>query len=139
MGKLDDVSVSTLRDTLDDVESAKATKRLMVAIAYADGVSVETLSDRYGFPPSTIYAWLDRFERRSVADAIEDEQRPGRPSKLTDEERAAFEATLGQPPTAVGYDAEQWSPELAKRYLVEAFDVCYSVGHIRNYFGDAFE
>lgn len=135
MGKLDGIDASTLRETLAEVESAKAAKRLMIALAYMNGTPVATLSDRYGIPGSTIYYWLDRFEDRSIEDAIEDEKRPGRPSKLSDDDRAAFEAALQRPPAAAGYDAEEWTAELAQRHLDEAFDVTYSVGHIQNYFG----
>jgi transposase len=135
MGKLEDTDPVELREALADVESAKATKRLMIALAYMDGTPVTVLSERYDIPGSTIYYWLDRFEDRSVEDAIEDEKRPGRPSKLADDERAAFEAALQQPPSAAGYDADEWTPELAQRHLDEAFDVSYSVGHIQNYFG----
>ena len=135
MGKLENLDPAELREALADVESAKAAKRLMTALAYMDGTPVTVLSERYDIPGSTIYYWLDRFEDRSVEDAIEDEKRPGRPSKLTDDERAGFEATLQQPPSAAGYDAEEWTPELAQRHLDEAFDVTYSVGHIQNYFG----
>lgn len=135
MNKLDDVSADALRDRLDEVESAKAAKRLMVALAYLDGESVSKLGDRYGIPASTLYYWLDRFEERSLDDAIEDQKRPGRPSKLDDDERAAFEATLRNPPHDVGYDPDEWTPELAQRHLEEEFDVTYSLGHIRHYFG----
>ncbi|WP_340100313.1 helix-turn-helix domain-containing protein [Salinibaculum salinum] len=135
MSKLDGVSADALRDRLDDVESAKAAKRLMVALAYLDGVSVSELSDRYGVPASTLYYWLDRFEERSLDDAIEDQQRPGRPSKLDADERAAFETALRQSPRDVGYDADAWSPELAQQHLDETFGVSYSLGHIRHYFG----
>lgn len=135
MNKLDGVSADVLRERLADVESAKAAKRLMVALAYLDGVSVSELSDRYGVPASTLYYWLDRFEERSLDDAIEDQQRPGRPSKLDDDERATFEATLRNSPNDAGYDADEWTPELAQRHLEETFDVSYSRGHIRHYFG----
>lgn len=136
MGKLEDVPADRLRDRLDEVESAKAAKRLMIALAYGDGVPVATLSDRYGIPESTIYYWLDRFEQRSLADAIEDEPRPGRPSKLDDTERTALEATLQEPPSEVGYEAEQWTASLARQYIQREFGVAYSAGHVENYFGE---
>lgn len=135
MGKLDGVSADALRDRLADVESAKAAKRLMVALAYQDGVPVSELSDRYGVPASTLYYWLDRFEERALDDAIEDQKRPGRPSKLDDAERTVFETALRNPPRDAGYDADEWTPELAQRHLEETFDVSYSLGHIRHYFG----
>lgn len=82
MNKLDDIDVGALRDALEETSSAKAAKRLMIALAYADGVRVEALSDRYDIPRATVYSWLDRFEQQSISEAIEDESRPGRPSKL---------------------------------------------------------
>ena len=64
--KLEDVDADTLRDALGKASSAKAAKRLMIALAYADGVRVETLSERYDIPRATVYSWLDRFEQQSM-------------------------------------------------------------------------
>ena len=66
MNKLEDVDTDALRDALGKASSAKAAKRLMIALAYADGVRVETLSERYDIPRATVYSWLDRFEHHSI-------------------------------------------------------------------------
>ena len=87
MNKLAEVNAEELQAALATAQTAKATKRLMVALAYADGVRVETLSERYDIPRATVYSWLDRFEHQSISEAIEDESRPGRPSKLTASQR----------------------------------------------------
>lgn len=131
MSKLTEVSAERLRDQLHEDESPKAVKRLMVALAYKDGVGVDTLSDRYDIPTSTIYHWLDRFEEYSIEGAITDESRPGRPAKLSGAKREAFYADLEEPPTSFGYDADEWSPELAQRHLEAEYDVSYSLGHTR--------
>lgn len=136
MGKLDDVATDRLREQLTETADAKPAKRVMVALAYKDGVDVTTLSDRYGIPESTVYAWLDRFEKRSLPDAVSDDDRPGRPSKLTGDEREALEAALREPPSAAGYDDEAWTATLVQRYLDAEFAVSYSLGHIRDEFGD---
>lgn len=49
----------------------------MIALAYKDGVDVDTISDRYVIPQSTIYYWHDRFENIPTADALRDEPRLG--------------------------------------------------------------
>lgn len=131
MSKLDDVSAERLRDALDDVTDVKATKRLMVALSYKDDESVEAMSERYGIPMATLYSWLDRFETKSIPDALEDEQRPGRPPKLSDDERESLQKDLDQPPTAHGYDADDWTPELVQTHIETAYDVTYSLGHVR--------
>ncbi|MFC7134758.1 MULTISPECIES: helix-turn-helix domain-containing protein [Salinibaculum] len=134
MGKLDDVPTDRLREELAAAESAKAAKRVMVALAYKDGVSVTALADRYGIATSTLYHWLDRFEQRPVDDAASDDRRPGRPSKLADEERAAVEAATAEPPTAVGYNVGKWSPELLQQYIEEEFGTTYSADYLRTRF-----
>ena len=131
MNKLEAVDPDALRGVLADVSNAKATKRLMVALAYADGVRVETLSERYGIPRATVYSWLDRFEHQSISEAIEDESRPGRPAKLDASQREQLRDDLREPPAEVGYDALGWSPELAKHHIEQAYDVTYSFGHVR--------
>ena len=131
MNKLEDVDPAALRDALTDASGAKAAKRLMIAIAYADGVRVDTLSERYGIPRATVYSWLDRFEQEPVEEAIEDESRPGRPPKLSDSQREQLLADLAQSPTEFGYETTEWSPKLVKNHVEQVYETSYSLGHIR--------
>lgn len=137
MGKLDGVAIATLRDELAHAEGAKEAKRLMVAIAYGDGVGVATLSDRYGIPESTIYYWLDRFEERPVEEATTDDSSPGRPPRLTAEQQAVVEDWLDRSPRDAGIEAAEWTPELLRERIRSAFDVTYSLGHARRLLREA--
>jgi transposase len=103
----------------------------MIALAYADGVRVETLSERYDIPRTTVYSWIDRFEYQSISDAIEDESRPGRPSKLDASQRERLSNDLAESPAELGYDASDWTPELVQSYIERTYDVTYSLGHVR--------
>lgn len=134
MNKLDDVDTDALRDALAEAPTAKAAKRLMVAIAYAKGIRVETLSDRYGIPRATVYSWLDRFETRPINEAVADESRPGRPPRLDETQRRQVVADLSRPPTESGYDESEWSPDLFQRHLERAYETIYSPGHARRLF-----
>lgn len=131
MGLLESVSTTALRGALDRATGAKAAKRLMVAIAYKDGVDVETLSERYGIPESTIYYWFDRFEDAPIDEAIVDEQRPGRPPKLSADQRATVAEWVRASPRDQGLDAEEWTADLLRERIHETFGVSYSVGHVR--------
>lgn len=131
MSKISTVSVDSLHDALERVSTAKAAKRVMVALAYKDGVSVETLSRRYEIPRSTVYYWLDRFEEMSIEEAIEDADRPGRPSALTSEERETLKDDLTKSPSEFGFEATAWSVELVQEHIEERFGVAYSYGHVR--------
>lgn len=130
-GKLGDLSTEALQEALGAAEDPKATKRLMIALAYKDGVSVEELTDRYGLSRSTVYSWLDRFENRTVEAAIYDDDRPGRPPKLDAEERSALSADVLRSPAELGFGQSTWSPELLAEHIEREYGVTYSLGHVR--------
>jgi transposase len=131
MNKLEDVDGDALRDALGKASSAKAAKRLMIALAYADGVRVEILSKRYDIPRATVYSWLNRFEHQSITEAITDESRPGRPSKLDVSQREQLSDDLAGSPAEVGYDASEWTPERVQSHIEQTYGVTYSLGHAR--------
>lgn len=131
MAKLPAVVIDDLHDALEEASTGKAAKRLMVALAYKDGVSVETLSERYDIPRSTVYYWLDRFEEMPIEEAVRDDDRPGRPPDLTTEERDELRADLTRSPQTFGFDARAWSAGMIRKHVAEKHGVEYSEGHIR--------
>lgn len=137
MALLDDISVGELQDAFDSVEEKKPTQRLMLAILYKQGPSVPMIADWFDMRDDTIYRWFREMDQEPLLDAIHDDPPPGRPPKLTEAERAAFEAAVQAPPAEVGYDAPAWTTKLARRYLNEEFDVAYTPRHVRRLLTDA--
>jgi transposase len=103
----------------------------MVAIMYKRGPSVPMIADWLDMRERTVYNWLDRLEERSIEDAVTDDQRPGRPSKLDEDGFETFKTAVNQPPAESGYDQQAWSTGLARRFLREEFDVEFSQRHSR--------
>lgn len=134
MSKLEGIDSDRLRTALRDAETPKAAKRLMVALAYKDGVNVKVLAARYGIPQSTIYYWLDRFDTQPLAEALEDDARPGRPPKLSADQRATVESWLESPPEDADGEPEAWTAERLQQRIHEEFDVEYSVPHVSRTF-----
>lgn len=131
MTKLDGIDPDDLRRSLSNADSAKAAKRLVVALDYLDDVPVSTLAKRYGIPRSTLYYWLDRFEEEPIQQAITDEDRPGRPRKLDDDDRRRLQRHLRDEPNSHGVEATEWTPELVRDHIERTFGVSYSLGHVR--------
>lgn len=131
MPLLAQTTVEELQDALDEVEAKKPTQRLMLAILYKRGPSVPMIADWFDMREETIYRWFRRMEREPLLDAVYDEPRPGRPPKLTDAQREAFEKALRGSPNDVGRDGEHWTPAIAKAYLADEFGVDYSIRHVR--------
>jgi len=132
---LRNVERTKLLDAFDGADDPKAIKRLLVALAYTDGVPVATISERYGIPEPTCYDWLNRFRDQPIEEAITDDTSPGRPPKLDDDQLSALRKDLSSPPTAVGYEVDEWTPALLQNYLEDEYDTTYSLGHVRRLIG----
>jgi transposase len=131
-GKISAVDVEELRATLRGTENdGKAVKRLMAAIAYKQGFSPSDIEATFGFPEKSVYQWLDRFEDRGIEGALYDEPKPGRPSRLTDDQLVEIRNVLEKPPEKAGFDADVWSPMLLQQWIAVQFDVKYSIRHVR--------
>ncbi|MFB6354379.1 MAG: helix-turn-helix domain-containing protein [Halobacteriales archaeon] len=137
MARLEDVPVEELEAAFVELEDYREARRLLAAIIYQRGPSVPMLAEWLDVREATIYRWFDRLEAEPIDEAVRDDPRPGRPAKLSDDERARFEAALEEPPEAAGYDAAAWTPDLARRYLSEAFGVEYTRRHVRRLLDEA--
>ena len=135
--KIPDLSVERVREQLADERDPKAIKRLTAAREYLAGLSPEAIEEKYGWPRQTVYNWLDRFEERDFEDALYDDERPGRPPELTDEQSQRFAETLNQSPEEAGYDAPAWSSTLAQQHLITEFDVAHSRRHVQRLMKEA--
>jgi len=58
MDPLGEISVEEIQGALDNVEGNKPTQRLLVAIAYKNGVPQTELAEWHDIGRRTIYSWL---------------------------------------------------------------------------------
>lgn len=136
MTKLEDVSVEALEATLDDASGKRETQRLMAAIIYKRGPSVPMIAEWFNKREATIYRWFNRLEEEPISQAVQDRQRSGRPPKLDGDNREEFRAAVRNPPADIGYDEPTWTPDLAQRFLEDAFGIEYSRRHVQRMLND---
>lgn len=86
MVQIDEITVNELQQELDSVEKKTPTLRLIAAIAYLNGVTRSELAEWFGGQRKTIYSWLKRLDEGNLPNAIRDDNRPGRPRKLSDQQ-----------------------------------------------------
>jgi transposase len=86
MARIGEIPVEVLEDAMIEIDGYREIERLIAAIIYKRGPSVPMLAKWFDKREATIYEWFNRLEDQPIREAIQDEQRPGRPSKLTDEE-----------------------------------------------------
>lgn len=130
--KIPDVSLEELQEKLREIDDdGKAVKRLFTAIAYKQGSSPAEIEETFGISRKNVYLWLDRIEERGLDDALYDESKPGRPSKLTQEQRNELEETLHESPEDAGYDIQAWTPKFVQHWIKTHFDIEYTLRHVR--------
>lgn len=137
MAKLENITLDELHAALEGVEEKKPTQRLMLAILYKQGPSVPMIAEWFDLRDRLLYRWFTEMEEEPLTDAIYDEPSPGRPPRLTGDQREQFEAVLHEPPQDVEIDASAWTPKIARQYLLDEFGVEYTLRHVRRLLNDA--
>lgn len=126
MAHLSDTTIDELQDVLERVDDKTPAQRLIAAIAYKHGITQTDLADWFDVERKTIYNWLTRLEKRDVESASSDDQRPGRPRKLSEEQADELQEALHESPTEVGIDAPAWTTALVRRFISDRFGIAYS-------------
>ena len=137
MGRLDDITLEELQELRERTDGEIPRERVLAAIGRKQGDTLDTLAERHGVVEKTIRNWLDRFDEEPIEQAPYDEQRPGRPSKLGEEQRERLFAQLQHPPTDLGYEQQAWSSKLLLHHVEQEYGVEYSRGHARKLLGKA--
>lgn len=137
MGRLDHLSLEDLHDLLETTRGETPRERVLVAIARKQGDTIDRLAERHDIAEKTVRNWLDRFADRPLSAAPYDEERPGRPSKLTADERTELMADFQRPPAAFGYDSQSWTASMAARHVETSYGVEYTARHCRALLNEA--
>jgi putative transposase len=97
----------------------------------SQGTSNNSIKEKLALRHETVKRWRDRYIkmsaeikkteaelphklRRTIESALSDEQRPGAPSKFSDEQVAAIIALSCEDPAIFGIPFSHWTPELLR-------------------------
>jgi len=140
MSRLENISLEQLQEGLDLVDDQKPTLRLSVGICYKLGNSQTDLATGFGVTRQTVHNWLTRLERlesESIEEVVYDDDRSGRPPKLSQSQQEELFATLRQSPEEQEIDAVSWYPALVRKYIEEEYETEYTLRHVRELMNDA--
>jgi transposase len=131
MGRLSNITLEELHEVREQTDGGVPRERVLAAIGRKQGDTLARLAERHDVVEKTIRNWLDRFAEEPIEQAPYDEQRPGRPPKLEDDQRNQLFEQLQNPPTELGYEQQVWSTPLLLHHVKETYGVEYSAGHAR--------
>lgn len=116
----DPTIIFSLQDEIRRSPEARYDHRLHGLLLIAHGMSCPEVAALLGDAPRTVQYWMHRFETHGLQGLAEHE-RSGRPSRLSDTQRAHVEAVLRKPPSTVGFSGAIWDGKTLAAYLKRRF------------------
>jgi transposase len=108
----------------------RVAKRLQAVILNSEGRTSGELAQILKAPRSKVSEWLARYEQHGVEGLLEG-YRCGRPTLLTQSQRAHLGDILDSGPVAYGLDRGIWTSPMIAWVIEEEFGVSYHPGHVR--------
>lgn len=102
-----------LRQTLD----ARVYRRTLAILEVAQGEPVASVARRLRVTARVVYRWVEAYCRGHDPEVLHDRDRSGRPSLLTDQDRALLLELLQHSPQDFDYAATEWTVGLLAEHL----------------------
>jgi transposase len=111
-----------LQDEIRRSEVSRYDHRIHGLLLVAQGMSCHQVSDLLGAAPRTVAYWVRRFESSGLT-GITDEEKPGRPRRLSEEQIQKIDAALRMQPTDFGLTGNLWDGKTLSAYVKRKWDV----------------
>ncbi len=110
--------------------ASRVGRRIHAVILNSEGYTSGELASLLKVGRSRVSEWLKNYEEHGYEGLLEG-YRPGRPRRLTEEQRLELADIVESGPVAYGYDCGVWTSPMIGRVIEEEFGVTYHPGHVR--------
>jgi transposase len=104
-------------------------RRFQALGLFRKGLSQADIARQLRVSRAAVCQWLKKAKRKGKV-ALRRKPRPGRPPKLTDDQRDKLVQLLARGAEHAGYATQLWTAERIQRLVVEQFGSRYHVNHI---------
>ena len=122
-----------LQDEIRRSEEARYDHRLHAVLLVAKGMSCPEASDYLGDSERTLRYWINRYTQKGLQGLVENE-RPGRPSRLTEKQIERINQALRRKPEDVGLRGGIWDGKLLSAFIQKEFQVSLGVRQCQRIF-----
>ena len=106
--------------------------RLFAVLQVARGIKPQDLEGFYHTSFKSVLNWVHRYNKGGV-EALKDKPKPGRPSRLSDEQKMGLKKTvLEQVPQDFGYNSGTWSGPILRDLIGKLYNVEYGKVQVYN-------
>ncbi len=122
-----------LRNEILRSEEARYDHRLHGVLLVSQGMSCYEVGKKFGHDPTTIQRWVRSFEARGFS-GLQDQERPGRPQRLTPEGLEIVNLDLRKSPREFGYAQNLWDGKLLSHHIAQTQKVVLRVRQCQRLF-----
>lgn len=108
--------VEALQDEIRRSEESRYDHRLHAVLLVTQGLSAPEVADWLGDSVRAVELWVHRFQEKSLA-GLHESRRPGRTSRLSEEQLARALLAVRSSPSEAGLSANQWDANTLSVYL----------------------
>lgn len=117
-----DLTARKLRAASGKARDAKAARRMLAIALVLEGKDRKTAAETCGMDRQTLRDWVHRYNAEGLT-GLENRKAPGRPSRLTVEQKAALVTLVEKGPDAEKDGVVRWRCADLKRRVEEMFGV----------------
>lgn len=133
--RIDDPQVVfVLQDEIRCSEEARYDHRLHAVLLVAKGMSCPDAADYLGDSERTVRSWIRNYNERGLQGLVENDK-PGRPPRLSEKQIAQVGAVLRGKPEDVGLSVGMWDGKSLSEYIRRKFGAHVGVRQCQRLFG----
>lgn len=125
--------VLALQDEIRRSHEARYNHRLHAILLVAQGISCREVARMLGDSARIVQYWVRRFEEEGLSGLVEDEK-PGRPRRLTSEQLERVALVLRDPPSMVGMSANLWDGKTLAAFILKEWNIVLGVRQCQRLF-----
>jgi transposase len=113
----------------------KKARRLGAILALDQGIRIEDVAKMSGVTVETVVEWVKRFLVGGIRGLMA-KKAPGRPGKLTPNQKGELKAMVLAGPQAAGFEAGCWRTPMIQDWIKRRFGVRYNVHYLSELLGN---
>jgi len=118
--------VNALHEEIRRNKNARYDHKLHVILLIAQGMTCPEVSEIMGDSVRTIETWVRKFKTNGFS-ALEEKQRPGRPSKLSGPQKVQVRLAVTKSPGEYGIEADFWDGRSLSRFIQNEYGVVLEI------------
>lgn len=120
------ISYEKVKEAYDKEKDGRVKQRLLIILSAFKMKSSYKIAERAETSHTKVQRWINRFNKHGF-EGLFDKKRPGKPSKLTEEQKKMLEKILDKPGEfRAGFNSVEILDKIKKSY-----DVKYTLRHVR--------